>query len=455
MALLAGCTPVRTTVSQWPEPSPTRPVVDLSFTVAQDLSSVIGTETIEFTPDLRVCELVFRAWPNKPITAASGSSLEVTEVSVDGVRVEPVVERAGAPRGSPGTLVEVPLARCVDPGRVVTAQLTFEVTLGRGVDERVGTARAGDVAWFATAFPLLAWEEGRGWAREPAQPITGEMATSEVFELRSLEVVVASAEYAVMGAGEFRGAEADAETGLVTHRFTAPAVRDVAVTVGLLEVLERDVGGVRVHVGAPAKGLQAPLSAWADEVAGALERVRDYLGPIPYDDIWVSVLPDQTDGIEFPGAVQFGDHDPGQERWLLSHEVAHMWLYGLVGNNQARDPWLDESFASFVQAVVDDPSGEPEPTGGYPDRVAGAMGASMEYWAEFDRPSSAYIDGVYWAGSEVLLEARHEVGADAFDEALRAYIAANAHEIATPQDVEDAFADVPRVLEILREAGAL
>ena len=38
---------------------------------------------------------------------------------------------------------------------------------------------------------------------------------------------------------------------------------------------------------------------------------------------------------------------------MLVHEVAHMWFYGMVGNSQFRDPWLDEAFASWAESVVD------------------------------------------------------------------------------------------------------
>ena len=44
-------------------------------------------------------------------------------------------------------------------------------------------------------------------------------------------------------------------------------------------------------------------------------------------------------------------------RLVLVHEVAHQWFYGMVGLSQFRDPWLDEAFASWAEAVVDGPQG--------------------------------------------------------------------------------------------------
>jgi hypothetical protein len=441
--------------ASWPAPDPARPVVDLRFTVAADLRSAVGQERLRFTPDLDVCELVFRAWPNNPSIAAAGNALVVDAVSVDGAAAAAAVLPAGAPEGSPGTLIEVPLPDCVAAGTPIDVELGFSLTFGEGSDERVGVTPQDEVAWFGSAYPMLAWERGVGWAQDDAVPVSGETATSEVFDLRSLEVTAPS-EYDVLGAGEPLDTTDGPDPGTTTHRFTAPAVRDVTVTVGRLDVVQRTVGDVTVYVGAPVIGIRSTPERWAEELAGSVERVSDLLGPMPYDDLWVSVLPDTADGVEYPGAVQFRDTNPRRDGWLVTHEVAHMWFYGLVGNNQGRDPWLDESFASFVQVVADDRDRDPEPSGDVPRRVQDEVGRPMSYWAEeFDRPGSAYIEGVYVAGADALIEARRAAGADAFDAALRSYVRANAHAVATPHDVAEAFADLPEVIEVLEDSGAL
>src|SRR3712207_7122590 len=46
-------------------------------------------------------------------------------------------------------------------------------------------------------------------------------------------------------------------------------------------------------------------------------------------------------------------------------------------------------------------------------------------------------------------------GEEAFDAALADYLTANAHSVATPDDVREAFSDLPEVLGVLREVGAL
>jgi hypothetical protein len=434
------------------QPWADRPVVALRFDVADDLRTVAGSERVRFTPDLPVCELVFRLAANKPATARAGSGTVVTSVRVDGVDVDARDEAAGAPESAlAGTLLEIPLPECVEAGRAVDVELDFDLVLGEDVDERVGTSPGTEVAWFATAFPLLAWERGRGWERGPAVDVTGETAVSEDFRLDALEVVAPS-RYAVLGTGTRAGDPEETGEGTSVHRFTAPAVRDVAVTVGAVDVVTRDVDGVRVHVALDEGVRRSDVEDWFGEIADANERLVDLLGPFPYEDLWVSVLSAQTSGIEFPGAMQFGDTGDDERPWLITHELAHMWFYGLVGNDQGEHPWLDESFATFAQMVVDGEDGDPEDL---PDRLRGHVGEPVSFFTRFERPSSAYVRVVYTAGGSALLEARRRAGAEEFDAALRGYLDANAHRIVTPEDVEAAFGDLPEVLQVLRGAGAL
>jgi len=432
----------------WPDPDPDRPVVALAFDVAADLASATGRESVTFRPDAEVCELVFRAWPNSPNNAANGTSLRITGASVGGTAVDPVVEAGGAPDGAPGTLVTLPLPACADAGTEVRAELAFALTLGED-GERTGHSPAAGIAWFATAHPLLAWVRGRGWATDPAVDMSGESATSEAFRLDL--TVTTDAGQQVLGTGTAAGTTEPAP-GRVAHRFTADAVRDAAVSVGRFDVITREVDGVSVHVGTPRTGSRIDADAWADELATQLDRLGALLGPYPYPDLWATVVPALSDGIEFPTALQFGDEPRAQIRPLVAHELAHQWFYSLVGNDQGRDPWLDESFATWAQALAADQEDQYD-LDDVPDRLAGDLGRPMTFWAErggFGR----YVRGVYDQGAAALLEGRREVGADRFDAAVRAYLRANAHRVAAPADVEAAFRDDPEVLDLLRDAGA-
>lgn len=450
---LAGCTVpsgedarASSAARAWPAPDPNRPVVELEYRFAEDLDEVAGTEWIEFVPDLEVCEVVLRAWPNKPLTARHGNELTVDRVQVDGQALAIDVRAAGAPEEAPGTLVEVALPTCVSPGTTIELDVDFTVRLGEGTDERLGVDRELELAWLGTAYPVLAWEPGVGWAREEAVAVPGEMASSATFDLARLAVTVPEG-HEVAGVGTRTGTSRGPD-GWRTATFAAPAVRDVAVTVGAVEIHEVEADGVPVHLVAPQRMPATRVEEWSQMLAESLRGTVDLLGPYPYEALWVSVLP-VSDGVELTGAVQIGLGDPQEQRWIVVHELAHQWFYGLVGNNQARDPWLDEAWATAVQEIV-----VPTGTGRSRHEVEGALGWSMQDWSEVRSPGPAYVATVYTGGARTLLDLRGSAGTRAWDAAVRDYLREHAHAIAGPEDLRAALAHLPGVEEALAEAGA-
>ena len=425
-----------------------RPVVSLSYDVADDLRSATGSETITFTPDQPVCEVVLRAWPNKPVLTRADNGMTIGTVSVDGLALRAEVQAAGASAGAFGTLVEVALPECRAAGTSLTITADFAMTMGPDTDERMGYATSGELAWFQTAYPLLDWQAGVGWVRDAAVDMYGETVTSEAFTLKDLSVTVPN-RFAVAGVGV--PGPTVSEGTRTTHRFSAPVMRDVSVMVGAFAIDEYDTSGTTVHLAVPDFARLNDSDEWRSQVDVSLAGLVDYLGPVPFADLWISIIPGGSEGIESSGGVQLGGRGRRVEAWLVTHELAHLWAYAMVGNNQARYPWLDESVASMIEAVVSDPQQSPETSEDYhdPDSAADDIGQPMSYFASTHRPGAAYNEAVYAAGERVLIEARDDAGHDRFDAALRDYLRVNAYRVASPLDFADAFADVPEVIASL------
>jgi hypothetical protein len=183
------------------------------------------------------------------------------------------------------------------------------------------------------------------------------------------------------------------------------------------------------------------LADWTDE---AVRELADRFGAFPYATLTVPLLPAEGGGIEYPSSILMA----GADRSVLVHEVAHMWFYGMVGDSQFRDPWLDEAFATYAEAVGGRVSREAV------DRTLagpGDVGAAMDGFPD----AGQYFDTVYGKGGAALLAAREAAGAGSFDAAVRCYVQRNAWTIATPDDVATALADLPAALDVLVAAGAL
>jgi aminopeptidase N len=419
------------------EPDPDRPEIALDFRLADDLRTVTGTETVVFTPDLDVEELVFRLVPNAPELAATGARLVV-----DAVRGEDVAGSGYEPLEAPdpGGAYVVALTEPLEAGESTEVELDFTLTLGSAGFDRVGADEG--VSWWASGFPLLAWEPGVGWARDPYVTVPGETTTSPAADTTVRVSAPADLTVLMTGAQE-DPTTADAE-GRRTWTSTEPVARDVSVAAGRFTTTEGTTpDGVRVTVGVLPKAEEAPEEL-LDATVEAIGDLEEFLGPFPYRTLTVPLLPDYGGGIEYPSSIL--QASPSRE--VLVHEVAHMWFYGMVGNSQFRDPWLDEAFATWAEAVVNPSSADAlESARG----VQGDVGGAMD---EF-RSQQQYGAFVYGKGGAALMEAREAVGAEAFDAAIRCYVETAAWTIATPADVADALADLPEALEVLEEAGAL
>jgi aminopeptidase N len=123
---------------------------------------------------------------------------------------------------------------------------------------------------------------------------------------------------------------------------------------------------------------------------------------------------------------------PGSAGRSTPHEVSHMWFYGLVGNDQGRDPWLDEGLASYAEFRIlgnlDASSARSIPAGG-----KGRAGEPMTYW---ETRQGIYYRSVYVQGA-VAVASLGPV--DLVDCALHLYVERNAYRIATPADLRAAL----------------
>jgi len=421
-------------------PDPLRPVIRLAFELTADRRTVTGTQQVRFTPDLPVTELVFRLWPNaNGVGAPAGASLTVTRASVAGAGPF-TTESVSGKIGTQGTLLAIPLGRTAPVGVALSADLTFTLRLPSPHFERWGSS--GSTAWWGSGYPLLAWERQRGWQRQPAVRFPSEAAVSEA-AATDLTVTVPAGDTVLM-TGRVDPPKTVAGGRRQWHA-TSTVARDVSVSVGRFSTRAATIEGVAVVVGVSSELRNDPDELLA-QTRRSIQRLAKLYGPFPYPSLSVAALPGlSSGGIEFPGAIMVGPRD-----WtvVVPHEVAHEYFYGMIGDNQARDPWLDEAFATYSEALVNDAQARYLPELDRP----GPVGSTMQSWGA-DR--DGYYATVYGKGGAALLTARQRVGAAAFDAALRCYVNDNAWTVATPDDVVRALTHLPAALAVLRDAHAL
>jgi aminopeptidase N len=155
-----------------------------------------------------------------------------------------------------------------------------------------------------------------------------------------------------------------------------------------------------------------------DAAADAFVALRARLGPYPHPYFKV-VQSAGGYGMESPGLIWIPTGvGSANLRYLAAHETAHQWFYGIVGNDQALEPFTDEAAADFVaRSVLGLKRASRCSTGRLDLRI-------------YDYPSTCYYERIYIQGGNLLDEARRRMGSTAFWAALRGYIASHRNAIA-------------------------
>jgi len=258
-----------------------------------------------------------------------------------------------------------------------------------------------------------------GWATDPPTAVHAEAATSPVANY--VLTITVPPGYDVLGSGERRA----------DGRWLADAVRDVAYSVGHFRTREAQVGGTHIMVGVDASVDDDP-DRYFQLTVDAFRNYTSRFGRYPWVTYTAAVLPGFDGGIEFPTHVM---HGSGSADRSIVHEVAHQWFYSLIGNDQGRDPWIDEGLASYAEFVEIDSLARNSAVV-MPADAAGRAGDPMTYW---DHHESSYYRGVY-VQAAVAVASLGSV--DEVDCALRQYVAHDAFRITTPADFFAAIAPV-------------
>lgn len=401
---------------QYPAPWEQRPKYEVKLRVDVAARRVEGDLYVRFTPDAPTDRIVFRLWANAPRLGRAGGSMDVTSARIDGVTTAGTYESGGAAPGKPGTILILMAPKSLPAGTPVDAHLTFSITMPRGADDRI--TQLGSNIRLGSAIPMLSWVRGEGWQTSPAVDAFAESVASEVADYDV--AVEVPPDFTVLATGEER------EPG----HFIAEAVRDWGATVGKLRLASvvAQGGKTEVVVGVSEGSRDVPI-ALAQSAAAALDAMAERFGPYPYRRLTVGVTPELDGGIEFPQHILLGT---GVSDDHLMHEVAHQWFYGIVGNDQYRDPWLDEGLAKYADASIDNRL-EAIRAVVIPRQGRGHLGESMGYWQAH---LGAYFRSVYIQGAQVMANLGDQLGGGAVvDCALRRYVHANAYRLARPADL--------------------
>jgi hypothetical protein len=164
--------------------------------------------------------------------------------------------------------------------------------------------------------------------------------------------------------------------------------------------------------------------------------------PYPYASLSVveTEVPDgqEYDGLSFLGATFYDQYGGSNRSNMVSigvHEIAHNWWFGLVGNDQAMEPWLDEALAVYSERIFYELASP-----GYSDwwwgfRVNYFNPSGWVNTSIYDGGSyRGYVNAVYLTGTYFLEDLRVRMGDRDFYNFLQDYATRYSYQRATGAD---------------------
>lgn len=332
-------------------------------------------------------------------------------MSLDGVAIEPEMLNGGF-------TFAVPL-----PSDTTSAELAIEFELNVGVEASGwgGTAIDGSVLRLGYWFPIISNDHGYSATLDPSYTRVASFDVSLVVD--------SNVEFA--HTGEIVGQEVLGD-GRVRYDMRADGVRDFALSLSRDYALDSIVSeaGVTIELYAidtPSE-TRAAVLGWA---ADAIDQLSALVGPYPYASFRIADAgPSMPGGVEFPGMVYYNPNYYQLDR-LIYHEVAHQWLYGIIGTRTLLDGWIDEGGAEFFERGL--PTGFTETPEVPPSGYQYPLDASYDELAA--DASRQWYFSIYEQGARFYYAVAGTMGWDAFWSAMRDLYADNAFGIATAWDV--------------------
>ncbi|HSK08553.1 MAG TPA: M1 family metallopeptidase [Vicinamibacterales bacterium] len=344
------------------------------------------------TSELRF-HLYYNAWKNtrstwlrqglmtggrRPLAALDENDwgwVEVTAVRLVGAGGAPPIDlTAGRHYISPDdgnaddqTVLAVPLPRPAPPGETLNVEIQWTSKVPRTF-ARTGTV--GDYYFLAQWFPKVAVLQDGGWNSHQFHRGTEFFSNYGVYDVR----LTVPTGWVVGATGRVQEVREQPD-GMTMHRYYQEDVHDFAWTTSP-DYLVREAPFE--HEGLPPVAmrllLQPEHEGQADRhfeaTRAALRYYGTWYGPYPYghitivDPAWQS----GAGGMEYPTLFTSGT------RWLAPravaspegvtvHEAGHQFWYGLVGNNEFEDAWLDEGLNTFSTGRTMEQAFNPNYTG--------------------------------------------------------------------------------------------
>ncbi len=229
-------------------------------------------------------------------------------------------------------------------------ELVYDITIP-STSERFGSADG--LINLGNWYPVLSVYDEDGWNLDPyyniGDPFYSESSNYDInFDVPD-SIVVATSGYIH---------EKEDQNARSIYKMRGDRIRDFALVMSdRFEVISETVGATEVYLYYPEElNSNSFIESSLEYGANAIKLYNDIVGLYPYKSYSI-VITNFPSGMEFPGLVlisrNYYNASEDSIRTVIVHETAHQWFYGMIGDDQIEEGWIDEGLTTFMTAYYE------------------------------------------------------------------------------------------------------
>lgn len=257
-----------------------------------------------------------------------------------------------------GTVLEVDLAKPIQPGEQVTFDMIFDAQVPVQIRRSGRNNKEGVALSMTQWYPKLAEYDFEGWHADPyiGREFHGVWGNFDVKLSIDKNYVVGGSGYLQnpneVGHGYETGTVVPAKGNKVTWHFVAPNVHDFtwAADPDYIHDTLKVPNGPTLHflykntLSDEKKGLWKKLQPKTSEL---MQYYSKHVGNYPYKQY--SVIQGGDGGMEYAMCTLItAERSFGSLVGVTAHELAHTWFQFLLATNETKHEWMDEGFTCYI-----------------------------------------------------------------------------------------------------------
>ncbi|OEK09708.1 peptidase M1 [Flavivirga aquatica] len=351
-----------------------------------------------------------------------------------------------------GTVLEVDLAKPIQPGESVTFDMVFDAQVPVQIRRSGRNNKEGVALSMTQWYPKLAEYDFEGWHADPyiGREFHGVWGNFNVKLTIDKNYVVGGSGYLQnpndVGHGYETTSINTSNSNKLTWHFVAPNVHDFtwAADPDYIHDTRQVPNGPLLHFFYKNTLDNKKKENWKKLQPKAVALIEYYsknIGKYPYKQY--SVIQGGDGGMEYAMCTLItGNRSYGSLVGVTAHEMAHTWFQFLLATNEAKHEWMDEGSTSYISDLAMNDimkEGKENPTekayNSYIYLAKSGKEQSLTTHADRYRFNQAYGISAYNKGEVFMAQLGYVIGEDNLKQTIKKYFNDFSFKHPTPNDI--------------------